>query len=88
MDKKMHLHFAILARLNNEGILKDLHFDRMPLARKAMICNKAMNLPRIRWRTTIGASLLGRKRLPPAKRSLPSQLQCYIFNITTKEIEK
>ena len=45
MDKKMHLHIAILARLNNEGILKDLHFDRMPLARKAMICNKAMNLP-------------------------------------------
>jgi len=45
MDKKMHLHLAILARLNNEGILKDLHFDRMPLARKTMICNKAMNLP-------------------------------------------
>ena len=45
MDKKMRLHLAILARLNNEGILKDLNFHRMPLFRQVMICNKAMNLP-------------------------------------------
>ena len=45
MNTKHNLHLAILAKLNAEGILKDLKFDRLTIFEKNLIHTTAMSLP-------------------------------------------